>query len=194
MRRPNRTNHTARSNIARSFGRVIQRRSRGEVRESDLYSFDASIHRREGNLASGAIFPQLMVRMLLILLIAAINTHPEIAFTGCAVPRLRWVGSLDLTDSQGTPPSGATARLRTHCRGVTMAEATFPIELEGRVIECRTEPDRTMLQEAHSICCDRRSSERHSGARLREISTTCHAYGLGKMGDVIGDLAQHSTR
>jgi hypothetical protein len=75
-----------------------------------------------------------------------------------------------------------------------MTDATFPIELESRTIECRTEPDRTMLQEAHGICCDRRSSDRHSGAHLREISEACRSYGLGKMADVIADLAQHSTR
>lgn len=75
-----------------------------------------------------------------------------------------------------------------------MAEATFPIELESKVIECRTEPERTMLREAHVICCDRRSSERHSGERLREISAACNTYGLHKMGAVIADLAKYSNR
>lgn len=74
-----------------------------------------------------------------------------------------------------------------------MPEATFPFALDGRTIECLTEPDRTMLQEAHGICCDRRSSERHSADRLREISGTCREYGLEKMNSVIADLAQHST-
>jgi hypothetical protein len=75
-----------------------------------------------------------------------------------------------------------------------MSEATFPIELDSRVIECRTGPERTMLQEAHGICCDRRSSERHSAERLREISAVCREYGLSKMGMVIDDLAQHASR
>lgn len=74
-----------------------------------------------------------------------------------------------------------------------MSEATFPIDLDGRTIECLTEPDRTMLQEAHGICCDRRSSERHSAGRLREISEACRQYDLGKMSSVIADLAAHST-
>lgn len=75
-----------------------------------------------------------------------------------------------------------------------MSEATFPIELESRTIDCRTEPDRTMLQEAHGICCDRRSSDRHSADRLREISAACHQYGLTKMGSVIADLAKNCNR
>lgn len=75
-----------------------------------------------------------------------------------------------------------------------MTDATFPIELDSRVIECRTETERTMLQEAHGICCDLRSSDRHSAARLREISAACHQYGLAKMGAVVAELAEHSTR
>jgi hypothetical protein len=75
-----------------------------------------------------------------------------------------------------------------------MPETTFPIELASRVIECRTEAERTMLREAHNICCDRRNSERHSAERLREISTLCQEFGLGKMSAVIADLALHSTR
>ncbi len=75
-----------------------------------------------------------------------------------------------------------------------MTDAIFPIELESRVIECRTEQERTMLREAHGICCDLRSSDRHSAARLREISAACHEYGLAKMGAVIAALAEQSTR
>ena len=51
-----------------------------------------------------------------------------------------------------------------------------------------------MLQEAHGICCDLRSIDRHSAERLREISAACHEYGLAKMGAVIADLAKHSCR
>jgi hypothetical protein len=69
----------------------------------------------------------------------------------------------------------------------------FSIELESRVIDCRTEQERTMLVEARSICCDSRISERHSPERLREISRACHEYGLGKMGDVIASLAEQSA-
>jgi len=75
-----------------------------------------------------------------------------------------------------------------------MAEATFPIELESKVIECRTAPERTMLQEGHGICCDSRTSERHSLERLKEISAVCHKYGLYKMGAVIANIAKDSTR
>ena len=75
-----------------------------------------------------------------------------------------------------------------------MTNATFPIEINSQSIQCRTESERTMLQEAHGICCDQRSSDRHSAERLREISDTCHHYGLTKMGLVIAALAEHSTK
>ena len=81
-----------------------------------------------------------------------------------------------------------------HDERAIMTNATFPIELDSRVIECRTEPERTMLQEAHGICCDLRSSDRHSAERLREISAACLEYGLAKMGAVIAALAEHSSR
>ena len=73
-----------------------------------------------------------------------------------------------------------------------MSAGTFSIELESRVIECRSEPERTMLIEARNICCDSRTSERHSAERLREISSACHEYGLRKMGDMVARLAAQS--
>ncbi|MBA3483260.1 MAG: hypothetical protein H0T51_15735 [Pirellulales bacterium] len=73
-----------------------------------------------------------------------------------------------------------------------MSAEIFSIELESRVIECRSEPERTMLMEAHNICCDSRTSERHSAERLREISSACHEYGLRKMGEFVAALAERS--
>jgi hypothetical protein len=73
-----------------------------------------------------------------------------------------------------------------------MPAKTYPIELESRTIHCRTEPERTMLREAHNICCDTRSSKSHSPERLREISGTCREYGLGKIGEVVAALAEQS--
>jgi hypothetical protein len=73
-----------------------------------------------------------------------------------------------------------------------MSPATFPIELESRAIECRTEQERTMLTEAQNICRDSRTSERHTVARLRAISKACHDYGLTKMGEAIAALAEQS--
>ena len=73
-----------------------------------------------------------------------------------------------------------------------MAAATYPIELESRVIHCRTELDRTMLQDARNLCCDTRSSERHSSERLQEISGACQEYGLGKISKVVAALAEQS--
>ncbi|WP_232536392.1 hypothetical protein [Lacipirellula parvula] len=87
-------------------------------------------------------------------------------------------------------PEGST----THDEKTMTTNATFPIELDSRVIECLTEPERTMLQEAHGICCDLRTSDRHSADRLREISAACHQYGLTKMGAVIATLAEHTNR
>ena len=85
-------------------------------------------------------------------------------------------------------------RFRPYDGATMMSNVTFPIELNSRVIECRTEPERTMLQEAHGICCDLRSSDRHSAERLQEISAACREYGLAKMGAVIAALAEHSSR
>ncbi len=67
---------------------------------------------------------------------------------------------------------------------------TFPIELESRNIDCRTEDERTMLVEARNISCDNRISERHSTERLRAISAACHEYGLQQMGDMLASLAE----
>jgi hypothetical protein len=75
-----------------------------------------------------------------------------------------------------------------------MSGESYPIELESRLIHCRSEPERTMLQEARNICCDTRSSAGHSSARLLEISSACHEYGLGKMGEVVATLAEQSKR
>src|SRR5688572_692230 len=75
---------------------------------------------------------------------------------------------------------------------LAMSAASFPIELESRAIECRTEAERTMLTEAHSICCDNRISDRHSPARLRAISVVCQEYGFRKMAEVVTGLAEQS--
>jgi hypothetical protein len=66
-----------------------------------------------------------------------------------------------------------------------MPENCFPIELESRVIECRSELERTMLNEAHNICSDGRISERHTAECLRAISKTCYEYGLDKLGGYV---------
>ena len=74
-----------------------------------------------------------------------------------------------------------------------MAESTtFPIELEGRVLHCRTEQDRTMLIEARSLCSDNRISQRHSAARLHDISSVCQEYELSKMAAAVASLADHT--
>ena len=71
-----------------------------------------------------------------------------------------------------------------------MSANTYPIELESRHIDCRSEQDRTMLREAHNICCDARRSEDYSPERLRAISSTCLEYGLGKTGEFVAALAE----
>jgi hypothetical protein len=74
-----------------------------------------------------------------------------------------------------------------------MSADTFPIELESRTIDCRTEQDRTMLAEARSMCSDNRISARHSADRLRAISKTCYDYGLLKMGKAVAAYAERSS-
>lgn len=73
-----------------------------------------------------------------------------------------------------------------------MSAKTYPIKLESRHIDCRSEQERTMLREAHNICCDARRSEDYSPERLRAISRTCLEYGLGKTGEVVAALADQS--
>ena len=73
-----------------------------------------------------------------------------------------------------------------------MSAETYPIELESRQICCRSEQDRTMLQEARNICRDARKSEDYSPERLRDISSACCEYGLGKTGEVVAALAERS--
>jgi hypothetical protein len=75
-----------------------------------------------------------------------------------------------------------------------MSVETFPVEIQDRVIECRTEQERTMLIEAKNICCDNRISERHSHDRLHAMSKVCCDYGLSKMGDVMADLAARTAQ
>jgi hypothetical protein len=71
-----------------------------------------------------------------------------------------------------------------------MSAETFPIELESRVVDCRTEQERTMLTEAHNICCDSRIGDRHSKEHLQAISKTCFDYGLNKMGGAVAASAE----
>jgi hypothetical protein len=73
-----------------------------------------------------------------------------------------------------------------------MLAETYPIELGSRHIPCQSEQERTMLREARNICYDARSSESYSSARLLEISSACHKYGLSKMGEVVAALAEQS--
>jgi hypothetical protein len=70
-----------------------------------------------------------------------------------------------------------------------MSEDNFPIELESRIVNCKTEHERTMLAEAHNMCCDARISNRHSSERLRTISKACYDYGLDKMGGFVAEQA-----
>lgn len=71
-----------------------------------------------------------------------------------------------------------------------MSAETFPIELESRVVDCRTDEERTMLTGAHSICCDGRISDRHFNEHLRAISKACYDYGLNKMGGAVAASAE----
>jgi hypothetical protein len=73
-----------------------------------------------------------------------------------------------------------------------MSEQTYPIELESRVIHCRSETERTKLQEARNLCRDTRSSQSYSAERLQEISGACREYGLGRIGDVVAAIAEQS--
>jgi hypothetical protein len=70
-----------------------------------------------------------------------------------------------------------------------MSDQSFPVELEGRTIDCRTEQERTMLTEARCMCADNRISDRHSADRLRAISKACYEYGLPKMGEAVAAFA-----
>ena len=75
-----------------------------------------------------------------------------------------------------------------------MSVETYPIELESRVIHCRSEAERTRLQEARNICCDTRGSHGYSPERLQEISRVCHEYGLGKISEVVAAIAAQAKR
>ena len=69
-------------------------------------------------------------------------------------------------------------------------DSLFPLEYEGKIIDCKSAEDRKLLQSAilldgHQLDCDQ-----YPSAELTKMSTVCDRYGLTSLQQLTAELAK----